>query len=119
MTAPLPASPLLQAIARDHLRQCRAILAGEQQTPEQVALSVWWHGLTREQRRGLMLAAGIAHAAPHRDWQRLPELQRAALVLVSRTLLESLQGVASTLQYVRATALDRLQAEADARKVAA
>lgn len=112
MNAPLKPSLLLSSIAAENLRKCRAILAGSEQTPEQMELSHWWKNLKREQRRALATMAGIAHIKTGDQWMDLKPKHRAALVVHVRALATSLASVLSSLTFVHQEALHKLQREA-------
>lgn len=125
MNMPVNRSALLQRIASENLRACRQILAGDQQTAEQLALSCWWDNLPRTTRAALLTMAGVPpeKRIASRKWQKLPEPQRAAVILTARAFAESVGGILATLTDLRAKALQSLQAEArriaDAARVAA
>lgn len=118
MTAAIAPSLIQQSVAAEHIAKIRAILSGEEMTPEQAALSHWWGGLRRFQRSALFLLAGVNNGSVEKSWQKLPMKQRAALVLAAQAWAENMQGIMTTLKGVRQDALATLQREArTARKL--
>ncbi|MDF2446981.1 MAG: hypothetical protein K0S46_2217 [Moraxellaceae bacterium] len=89
----------------------RAILAGQEMTGEQLALSNWWGGMNRVQQGAMFQLAGIVRGVTGKPWMKLPEAQRAALVLTVRALAENLAGIMGTLQAVRSMAVAKLREE--------
>ena len=112
MTAAIAPSLIQQSVAAEHIAKMRAILSGEEMTPEQAALSHWWGGLRRFQRSALFLLAGINYGSVEKKWADLPTTQRAALVLAAQAFADNMQGITSTLKGVRLKALAELRAEA-------
>lgn len=112
MTAAIAPALIQQSVAAEHIAKMRAILSGEEMTPEQAALSNWWGGLRRFQRSALFLLAGINHGSVEKPWQKLPAKQRAALVLAAQAWAENMQGIVTTLKGVRMKALAELKNEA-------
>lgn len=118
MTAALAPAVIQQSVAAEHIAKIRAILSGEEMTPEQAALSHWWNKLRRFQRSALFLLAGINYGSVEKKWADLPTKQRAALVLAAQAFADNMQGITSTLKSVRQDALATIKKEArTARKM--
>lgn len=119
MNAPVKRPLLLQSIATESIARCRAILSGEEMTPEQFAMAQWWGGLHKRQQRALFQLAGIPDRFPLRAWLELNEKQRAALVLVVGNFAPKLQAINSALQSLRQESLAVLNVAAGKQQAAA
>jgi hypothetical protein len=112
MNAQVQTSLLLSTVAAKEMAKCRAILAGEEMTPEQSALSEWWGRLRRIERAAFFMLAGVNHGNTGKQWMQLPPKQRAALVLVAGKWAENMQAITGTLKALRKEAADALTQEA-------
>lgn len=112
MNAPVNQSLLLSSVAAEHIARCRALLAGEEMTGEQLVLSNWWNGMKRIERYAFFCLAGINNYNTKKAWMELPEKQRAALVLTAGKWVEGMQGVLTTLKETREKAQAMLEQEA-------
>lgn len=111
MNAHVKPSLLSDEIARDALAKCRAILAGDELTGEQLALADWWERLGRIKQRAFFVMAGVRFGATGKQWMELPEKQRAALILAIDAIAKSAREIEATLKQVRLQAREKLEQE--------
>lgn len=98
----------------EHVGRCLAILNGSAEPPHVALMADWWARLQHHERLGLLYLSGLTHWNKHtgRDWHKLPERVRAAVLLTVRDFAPKLTAIRGTIDAFQAAALRTLKGEA-------